>query len=308
MVRIIFMGTPDFSVDILKSLTLEKDFDVVLAVTKKDNIIKKKVIESPVAVYAHENNIEVLKLDSFKDEYEKLKSLNPDLIVTAAYGKILPEYILEMPRLASINVHASLLPKYRGASPIEYTLKNGDKETGVTIMYMDKGMDTGDIINEEEIKIEENDNLDTLTKKLGSLGNKMIVKTIKEIEKGTNKRIKQDEEQATYTKMITREDEHLDFNDTAFNIFNKVRSIAENPGAYVNFNGNPLKIYSGYILNEKSTKEPGTINKLLKDGIAVNTKDNLYVITKLKPFGKNKMDARSYINGLKNDIVGESYE
>ena len=175
-------------------------------------------------------------------------------------------------------------------------------------MYMDKGMDTGDIIEKKEIEIEESDNLTTLTNKLSILGSSMICDVIRKIEAGTNERVMQDNSLATYTKMITKEDEHLDFDDTSKNIFNKVRSLADDPASYVMFNDNQIKIYSGYILKENASCMPGTIVKLLKNGIAVKTKDFLYVITKLKPSGKKEMDARSYINGLKENIIGESYE
>ncbi len=307
--KIIFMGTPEFSVKILAPLINEKDFDIELVVTKKDGTNKRgKIVESPVALLAHKYNLNVLKLESFKEEKEKIENLKPDLIVTAAYGKILPEYILSIPKYGCINVHASLLPKYRGSNPICEAIRNGDKKTGVTIMYMDKGMDTGDIIEKKEIEIEESDNLTTLTNKLSILGSSMICDVIRKIEAGTNKRVKQDNSLATYTKMITKEDEHLDFDDTSKNIFNKVRSLADDPASYVMFNDNQIKIYSGYILKENASCMPGTIVKLLKNGIAVKTKDFLYVITKLKPSGKKEMDARSYINGLKENIIGESYE
>lgn len=307
--KIIFMGTPEFSVKILAPLINEKDFDIELVVTKKDGTNKRgKIVESPVALLAHKYNLNVLKLESFKEEKEKIENLKPDLIVTAAYGKILPEYILSIPKYGCINVHASLLPKYRGSNPICEAIRNGDKKTGVTIMYMDKGMDTGDIIEKKEIEIEESDNLTTLTNKLSILGSSMIYDVIRKIEAGTNERVMQDNSLATYTKMITKEDEHLDFDDTSKNIFNKVRSLADDPASYVMFNDNQIKIYSGYILKENASCMPGTIVKLLKNGIAVKTKDFLYVITKLKPSGKKEMDARSYINGLKENIIGESYE
>ncbi len=307
--KIIFMGTPEFSVKILAPLINEKDFDIELVVTKKDGTNKRgKIVESPVALLAHKYNLNVLKLESFKEEKEKIENLKPDLIVTAAYGKILPEYILSIPKYGCINVHASLLPKYRGSNPICEAIRNGDKKTGVTIMYMDKGMDTGDIIEKKEIEIEETDNLTTLTNKLSILGSSMICDVIRKIEAGTNERVMQDNSLATYTKMITKEDEHLDFDDTSKNIFNKVRSLADDPASYVMFNDNQIKIYSGYILKENASCMPGTIVKLLKNGIAVKTKDFLYVITKLKPSGKKEMDARSYINGLKENIIGESYE
>ncbi len=310
MIKVLFMGTPYFSTKILESLINSQEIEVVGVVTKKDSEQGRKRIltESPVALLAKENNLKVFKIEKFKDEVENLKALNADLIVTAAYGKILPESILSIPKYASINVHASLLPKYRGASPIEASIKNGDKETGITIMYMDKGMDTGNIIKEEKVIIEETDNLTSLTKKLAELGSNMIVDNIKEIVNNKNESIKQNDEEATYTHVITREDEHLDFNNNAEVVFNKVRSLADEPGAYVKLNNEIVKIYEGYVLKEESNKKVGTIIKLLKDGIAVKTKDYLYVITKLKPQGKKVMDAKSYINGLKEDIVGDIYE
>ena len=225
--------------------------------------------------------------------------MKPDLIVTCAYGQILPEELLNIPSIASINVHASLLPKYRGGAPIQRSIMNGDKETGITIMYMDKGMDTGDIISSESIKIENDDNLETLSDKLSILGSKLLIETLPSIIDGTNKRIKQDNDSATIAPIISKEDEYIDFNDTTINVYNKIRALNPNPGAYFKINNEIMKVYEARIGENRAM--PSDISNIYKDGIGIGTKDGEIIITKIKPAGKKIMNARDYLNGIKKE-------
>lgn len=213
--KVIFMGTPDFSLPILSYLI--ENTNVVLVVTQPD---KKKgknneLSFSPTKKLAIQKNIAVFQPNKIKEDYEIISEINPDIIITCAYGQILPEEILNIPRLGCINVHASLLPKYRGASPIQWALLNGDKTTGVTIMYMDKSMDTGDIIAMESIDIKDSDNVKMLHDKLSILGQKLLAETLPLIIKNQNSRIKQDERKASYTRLIKREDEKIAFNNNS---------------------------------------------------------------------------------------------
>lgn len=308
--RIVFMGTPEFSVTVLGSLYKEKDYEIVGVVSQPDKKVGRKQIltPSPVSYFALSNNLPLLRLERIKSEYEKVLELKPDIIITCAYGQIIPEEILNYPKYGCINVHASLLPKYRGGSPIEYALLNGDKLTGITIMYMDKLMDNGDIITQAELEILDSDNLETLTNKLSILGRDLLLKTLPSIFNGTNKRIKQDESKVVYAYNLKREEEHLEFNKSCFEVFNKVRALSPKVGAFVYLNKDIVKIYAGYKSQDKSSKAPGTIEKIYKDGIGVSTKDNIYVITELQVAGKKKMNAKSYLAGIHDSLVGEVYE
>lgn len=296
-IKTIFMGTPDFAVPILEALMQKTD--VILVVTQPDKEVgrKKVLTPSPIKELAIKNNIPVFQPTKIRIDYEPIKNLKPDLIVTCAYGQIIPKEVLDIPRLGCINVHASLLPKYRGGAPIHHAIINGEEETGITIMYMDEGMDTGDIITMAKIPITPIDNTATMHDKLSHLGSELLLKTLPDIINGTNTHYKQDNDAATYAKIIKRDDEHLNFNDLAKNVHNRVRGLNSWPLAYALMNNQDCKIIEGYI-GEETTKEPGTIVKVLKDAIGVACQDNIYYITKLKPFGKKAMSAKDYLNGL----------
>ncbi len=305
--KIVFMGTPEFAVPILD--TLIKNYEVVLVVTQPDKLVgrKKELQSSPIKNTALENNIPVFQPSKIRTDYEIIKEINPDLIVTCAYGQILPEELLNIPRLGCINVHASLLPKYRGGAPIHHAIINGEKETGITIMYMDKSMDTGDIIATKSIIIEKEDNVEILHNKLSELGAALLEEVLPKIIDGTNNRISQNNEEATYAPTIKREDEHLDFNTSALKIYNKVRGLNSWPLANLILDNEEIKVLEGYI-GDDTNKAPGIIVDIKKDAIGISTKDKIYYITKLKPAGKKIMSARDYLNGqdkekLKNKIV-----
>ncbi len=304
--KIIFMGTPEFSVPILDALI--KNYNVKAVVTQKDKLTGRNLTltQPPVKILAKENNILVLQLDNVKEQYEEIIDLEPDLIVTCAYGQILPKELLDYPRLGCINVHASLLPDLRGGAPIHRAIINGYKKTGITIMYMDVGMDDGDIISQEEIEISDTDTVSTMHDKLSALGSKLLIKTLPSIIDGTNKRIKQDSSKVTYAPIIKPDDEKIDFSKSAFQIYNQIRGLNSFPGAYFMLDGKRIKVYESYIKEEYYTdKLDGEIVKIYDDGIGIKTGNGVIVLKVIKPEGKSKMRAIDYLNGIKEDLIGK---
>lgn len=310
MVKVVFMGTPEFSVPILESLISNKDYEVLLVVSQPDKKIGRKQIltPSPVSLCASCHNIPIIKPLNIKKDYQDVLNSGADIVITCAYGQIIPEEILNYPKYGCINVHASLLPKFRGGAPIQKAIITGEKKTGITIMYMDKLMDSGDIISQEELVIEDSDNLESLTNKLSLLGKELLMKSLPSIINGTNERVKQDTTKVTFAYNIMPSDEHLDFNKSCLEVFNHVRGLSPNPGVFVKLNDKTVKIYDGYQSRDKSVGDAGTIEKLYKDGIGVATSDYLYVITDIKLEGKKRMKVKDYLNGCKDNLVGERYE
>ena len=307
MIKTVFMGTPEFAVPILD--TLIKNTEVVLVVTQPDKYVgRKKVLTySPIKNLALEHNIPVFQPVRIKVDYETIKEYHPDLIVTCAYGQIVPKEVLDIPRLGCINVHASLLPKYRGGAPIHHAIMDGETKSGITIMYMDIGMDTGDMIVKKEIPIEDSDTLGSLSDKLSKLGASLLEEVLPSIINGTNTRESQNNAEATYAHIIKREDEHLDFQGTALEVDRKVRALNPEPYANMLLNKEEVKVIEGYIGEDTNTKA-GTIANITKDAIGIACKDKIYYITKLKPFGEKEMMTRDYLNGtdknkLKMSIV-----
>jgi len=303
--KIVFMGTPLFAVEVLQGLI--ETYDVCLVVSQPDAFVGRKRIltPSPVKKCALEHNIPTFTPVKIREDYEELKKYKADLIVTCAYGQIVPSGVLELPRLGCINVHASILPKYRGGAPIHHAIINGEVETGITIMYMDKGMDTGDIIEIKKLPIEDNDTVSIMHDKLSSLGVSLLEEVLPSIIKGTNKRVKQNNEEATYAPTIKREDEHLDFSLTAKEVYNKVRGLNSWPLANLILDDEEIKVIEGYI-GENVNKEAGQICDIKKDAIGVSCSDKIFYITKLKPFGKKEMLVKDYLNGIKKeDLLGK---
>ncbi len=302
-INVIFMGTPDFAVPVLESL-IEKT-NVIMVVTQPDKEVGRhhEISYSPIKKVALEHNIEVYQPTKIRKEFEPVVNKKADIIITCAYGQIIPEVILNSPRLGCINVHASLLPRLRGGAPLHHALIDGEEKTGITIMYMDKGMDTGDIISAKEYKIKDTDNVGTLHDTLSIMGRDLLMETLPKIIDGTNKRIKQNDEEATYAYNITREEEHIDFNRTAKEIYNQVRGLNPWPLAYTIINGSEVKIIDCYIGEKEINLSPATICELNKDSIGISTKDKIIYITKVKPFGKKTMSACDYINGLQKEKI-----
>ena len=224
--KVVFMGTPDFAVPILEKLIT--DTEVLLVVTQPDKVRGRnnKISFSPIKEIAVKNNIEVFQPEKIKQDYQTIIDKNPDIIITAAYGQIIPEELLFFTKYKAINVHASLLPKYRGGAPINRAIENGEKYLGITIMYMDKLMDNGDMISQRKIELKEEDNFDTMNKKLSILGRDLLMDTLPSIINSTNERIKQKEEDVTIIKLLNKEELLIDFNNDFVSVFNKIRSCS----------------------------------------------------------------------------------
>lgn len=296
--RVVFMGTPEFAVSILEGLI--QNYNVILVVTQADREKDRKgnLLYTPVKKLAIDNNIPVYQPDNIKKEYAKILEYEPDIIITCAYGQIIPIELLNYPKYGCINVHASLLPKLRGGAPIHRALMNGDKITGITIMYMDEKMDNGDIISQEKTDILDDDNLDSLYDRLSKIGSKLLLRVLPDILSNRNRRIKQNEEEVTYGYNINKEEEKINFNDKALDIHNKVRALSSKPGAYCYLDNKRLKIYKTTLTDTLSEDKPGTIVDVTKNGIYVSTEDYIIIIKELKLEGKKRCDVRDFVNGI----------
>ena len=299
--KVIFMGTPSFSTPALEQL-IEKT-NVILVVSQPDREKDRKgnIIPTPTKKIAQDNNIEVYQPSKIKEENEKIISLKPDIIITCAYGQIIPEEILNCPKYGCINIHGSLLPKLRGGAPIHHAIINGDKKTGITIMYMSKSMDSGDIISQESLDILDADNLDILYEKMSLLGANLLIKTLPSIIDGTNQRIKQNNDNVTFGYNITKEEEKIDFSKNSKDVYNQIRGLSSVPGAYCLLNDKRLKVYKSEITNKKSTSQYGKIIDIDKTGIYVNTKDFVIKLIDIKLEGKKRCLVKDFINGIKID-------
>lgn len=302
--RIVFMGTASFSLAVLKML-IEEDYNIVGVVTQPDRYVgRKKVLTMPdVKVEALKYDIPVIQPARIKEDYQAVADLKPDLIITAAYGQIVPQAVLDIPRLGCINVHASLLPLYRGGAPVHQAIIDGQEKTGVTIMYMVKKMDAGDMIAQKETPILEEDTVGILYDRLSDVGAKLLKETLPDILKGTNQRIPQDENLVTYAPTLSREDERLDWNMSARQVYNKVRGTNPWPGSYTTYQGKTVKIWAGQVhqcenaMKHHAHQDNGTIVKIFKDAIGVKVNDGVYLITELQLEGKKRMSVKDYLNG-----------
>ena len=297
--NVVFMGTPDFAVPVLEML-IEKT-NVVMVVTQPDKVVgrKKELVYSPVKKVAMEHKIPVFQPIKIRHDYEELKRLDIDLIVTCAYGQIIPKEVLEMPKHGCVNVHASILPKYRGSAPIEYAIMNGDSETGVTIMYMDEGMDTGDIISISKLPIEANDTGGTIHDKLSLLGRDTLEKVLEDIFNGNVKRIKQGSDY-TLAPKIKREDEHIDFYMEGEKIINKIRAFNPSPLANIVIDDKEIKVFDAKFV-KKDVNKVREIIEIDKDKLGISCIDGIIYLSTVKPMGKNIMDIKSFLNGLDKD-------
>ncbi len=305
--KIIYMGTPDFAVPALKALA-DSNHEVCAVFTQPDKPRGRKMIKTPpdVKVCAQSLGIPVYQPDSLKngDSLEIIKSYSPDAIVVAAYGKILPEAVLKIPRYGCINIHGSLLPKYRGAAPIQQSVLNGDKVTGVTTMLMDVGLDTGDILLTCETEIGENETSGELFDRLALLGGELILKTLSMLEKGEITPKKQDENLATHTSKIDKTFCPIDFSKSAFEVHNKVRGLNPWPVASTRISGKTVKIYLTRICDKK-----GKIGEIISvKPFVVACGENSVEIVELQPEGKKRMKAEAFLAGHKlniGDIIGQ---
>lgn len=323
--NLVFMGTPDFAVESLKKL-YEEGHNVMAVVSQPDKPVGRgmKLIATPTKEFALEKGIPVYQPEKVKNNEEfiqKLRDLKPDVIIVVAYGKILPEEILNIPKYGCINVHGSLLPKYRGAAPIQWSIIKGEEETGITTMYMDKGMDTGDMLLKETIAIEKTDTYGTLYEKLKIVGGKLIVKTLEALADGTVKRQKQPED-FTVAPMIFKEDCKIDWYKSAFAICNLVRGVNPMPGAWTTLEGNVYKIWAAEEIEETifdnnpnlnvnlnlEEKEPGTV--LVSDskiGLWILTGSGILAVKEIQAPNAKRMNILDYLRG-KSIEVGSKME
>lgn len=309
--KIVFMGTPEFAIPSLDMLVKE-GYDVVAVVTQPDKPKGRgnKMCPPPVKEYAMEHGIEVLQPDKVKTEEftEKIREINPDLMITAAYGKILPKSVLDIPKYGCINVHGSLLPKYRGAAPIQWSIINGDKVTGITTMYTDVGMDTGDMLLKGEIEITEDMTASELHDKLSVLGAEVLKETLKKLKDGTLERIPQTDSEATYAAMMTKELGCIDWTKSAKEIHNLVRGTNPWPGSYTFYCGNKMKVWVTSVMSEdEHNLKPGTILKVSKDGMVVACGKGKLNIKDIQFDNSRRMSIEEYICGHKineGEILG----
>lgn len=307
MTKIIFMGTPDFSVPVLRQI-IQDGYDCIGVVTQPDRPVgrKKVLTPPPVKVEAEKLGIPVFQPERIKqsEELQTILQLKPDLIVTAAFGQILPLELLTAPKFGCINVHASLLPELRGGAPIHYAIIQGKEKTGVTIMYMAEKLDAGDILTSVEVPILEDDNVGTMHDKLSEAGAKLLSETIPKLLKNELTPIVQDEEKVTFASNIQREQEKVDWTQSGEVIYNHIRGLNPWPVAYTLLKGTVLKIWqSKKILNENKAA-PGTVVNIEDDGIVIATGNETAIkITELQPSGKKRMSAEQYLRGAASDLT-----
>ena len=299
--RVIFMGTPDFATGTLEEI-VKAGHEVVGVVTQPDKPKGrgKTMMPTPVKETALKYNLPVYQPKKVREPefVELLRSLKPDVMVVAAFGQIITKEILEMPKYGCINVHASLLPAYRGAAPIQWAVINGDKESGVTIMQMDEGIDTGDMIEKAVVPIAEDETGGSLFDKLSHTGAKLCVKVLKDLEEGTAVGKKQPEESTTpYAKMIDKKMGEVDWKKSAKEIEQLIRGLNPWPSAYTKVHGKTLKLWKAKVLLETSQMKPGQIVKVTKDSLAVQTGQGMLEIQELQLEGKKRMDTSSFLRG-----------
>lgn len=306
--KIIYMGTPEFSVPILEALI--DHHDVVLVVTQPDKAIGRdqQIKYPPIKEIALKHGIEVFQPNKLKDQWKPLLSVKADYIITCAYGQIVPNEILEKYKNHCINIHASLLPKYRGGAPIHRAIMHGEFETGITIMEMVERLDAGDIIASKAIEITDYDNVGTIHDKLSLLGRDFILEILPNID--NLPRIKQDEVDATFAFNIDRKAEHIDFSKSKRDVYNKIRGLNPWPVAHTIFGNKEMKVYEAYMKeNRYYDKVDGEVVAIYEDGIGVKVKDGEIVLTKIRPEGKNTMTVKDYLNGIedKQSLIGKVF-
>ncbi len=298
--KIVFMGTPDFSVPCLEAL-IKEGHDVSLVVTQADKPKGRghHLTPPPVKECAMAHNIPVYQPAKMKDDeaYETLKKENADVFIVVAYGKILPERILNLPPHGCINVHASLLPKYRGAAPIQWSILDGEKKTGVTTMQMDVGLDTGDMLIKKEIEIDENETGPTLHDKLSVLGGEVLIETLRALEKGELSPEKQDDSATCYASMISKETAKIDFSKSATTIERLVRGMNSYPMAWTYYEGKLLKIVSAKAINGAEKAPIGAITCVDGDKLTIQCGEGLLSVTEIQMEGKKRMTVADYVKG-----------
>jgi len=298
------MGTPEFAVPILDVINKRHQITLVISQSDQYDRRKKVLLSPPVIRYAKEQGLNYLQPEKIKDITEDIRTYPADLIVTAAYGQFIPPKIIDYPRHKAINVHGSLLPKYRGGAPIQRALLNDEKETGISVIYMTAKMDAGDILMQKKITITDGDNQDTIFRRLSLLGRDMILSVIADIEQGNIKPQKQNPAAVTFANNLTKADELIDFKIPARAVFNKIRALNPNPGAYFVFAGMNIKVYAGTVASYQKPSSPGVIVKVGKDYFDISCGNNTVIsITEIQLPGKKRMAVRDFLNGKGRDLI-----
>ncbi|ERN53187.1 methionyl-tRNA formyltransferase [Alkalihalophilus marmarensis] len=304
--KIVFMGTPDFSVPVLRQLVMD-GYNIAACITQPDRLVgrKKVMTPPPVKVEAMKHGIPVLQPERIRnqEEIERVLGYEPELVVTAAYGQILPNDILEKPAYGCINVHASLLPKYRGGAPIHQSIIDGEKETGITIMYMVEKLDAGDMLTQVRVPILEEDHVGSMHDKLSAAGAKLLSETIPALIKGEITPQKQDETKVTFARNITREMEKMDWSKTGEELYNQVRGLNPWPVAFTTLQQKPLKVWWAKKVNVATEQEPGTVIEIRDDSFVVATGNQTALeIMELQPSGKKRMTAEDFLRGAGSSL------
>ena len=299
--RIIFMGTPEISASVLEGI-ISSGYNVVGLIAQPDRPVGRKKILMPVPTkeVALRHNIPVYQPVKIRKDYEFVKELKPDVIITLAYGQIVPQGLLDIPPLGCLNLHGSLLPKYRGAAPIQYALMNNDKVTGMTLMKMVKEMDAGEMYAKEEVNIDLEDNSTSLFKKMGEAALRLILKELPTILEGKLVGAPQDETLVTFAPSIKPEEEKLDLNKSKEELFGFIRALSDSPGAYFYLEGLKFKIYRSQIISNELLGELGEIVKADKKGLYLQTKNGVLALLDVQLEGKKRMDYMSFVNGHPN--------
>lgn len=298
--NVVFMGTPDFAVPTLNSLHDAK-YNINLVITQKDKPKGrgKKLQYTPVKARALDLGLEVFQPENINDakSINKLKEISPDFIIVTAFGQILKKEVLDIPKYGCINVHASLLPKYRGAAPINWAIINGETETGITIMEMEEGLDTGDMLSKKSIPIELEDDCSSLHDKLAILGGELLIETMDKILKGTCTKTPQDHDKSSYAPMIYKETGRIDWGKTGEEINNLIRGVKPWPGAFTRYNGETLKVHRIKVIPKYKDGKIGEIVKVSNEGIYVNVQDGTIIIEELQFPNKRRMTVKQYLAG-----------
>lgn len=305
--RIVFMGTPEISAKVLEGL-ISDGFNVVGVIAQPDRPIGRKKIITPVPtkVVAQKYNIPVYQPEKIRKEYDFAYDLKPDVIVTLAYGQIVPQGLLDIPTKGCINLHGSLLPKYRGAAPIQYALINNEKETGMTLMKMVKEMDAGEMYDKEIVEISKEDNCTSLFIKMGDAALKLILRALPKYLNDELIGIPQDESLVTFSPTIKPEEEKIDLNKSKEEIYGYIRALSEEPGAYLFLENVKYKIYKSDIVSDMIIGKVGEIVKADKNGLFLQAKNGILSILVLQKEGKNKMDCKSFVNGNR-DLLNKKF-
>jgi len=303
--KVMFMGTPEISAYVFEAM-IQDGYQFVGLVAQPDKPVGRHNIlcDVPTKIIAKKYNIPVFQPIKIRKEFEFVKDLNPDVIVTLAYGQIVPQGLLDIPRFGCVNLHGSLLPKYRGASPIQASLINGDKETGVTLMEMIDKMDAGKMFAKKSVYIDDNDNCTTLFDKIKFAAKDLILESLPDYIDGKLPGIAQDETLVTFCSTIKKEEEHLNLSLPVVNVLGWIKALADQPGAYLTIDNIKVKIFKAHIVSDKVINPPGTINNSDKNGLILQCSDGELAIDELQKEGKKRIDYKSFINGW-SDLKGK---